>query len=263
MRFTTLTAFRGPAGDHNDRAMDAVIEVSHALARHLSLIPTVVGTPSQAEPKNWDDELERARPALEELRDVVTGQRGVPAVALTRCAAALATVPAVLRDRPDAVIVWFDAHGDSHTPDTTTGFLGGMALAGARGWWETGLGACPDGVDAVIVGGRDLEEAELQAIETGRLHLVAPGENLAARLDDVVQQRPVFVHLDCDVLEPGIVATDYRSFGGLNLDDIYACARVLAASEVLGLQIAEFEGPQAATADALVDALMPLWSQRG
>lgn len=119
--------------------------------------------------------------------------------------------------------------------DTTTGFLGGMALAGARGWWETGLGARPRWRRCGHrLGGRDLEEAELAGHRNRSAAPRSAWENLAARLDDVVQQRPVFVHLDCDVLEPGIVATDYRSFGGLNLDDIYACARVLAASEVLG-----------------------------
>jgi arginase family enzyme len=46
----------------------------------------------------------------------------------------------MLRYRPDAKIVWFDAHGDFNTPETTpTGYLGGMVLSALCGLWESGL----------------------------------------------------------------------------------------------------------------------------
>ena len=37
-------------------------------------------------------------------------------------------------------MLWLDAHGDFNTPTTTTsGFLGGMCLAGVCGEWDPGL----------------------------------------------------------------------------------------------------------------------------
>ena len=54
---------------------------------------------------------------------------------------ALTTLPTALRHRPEAKVLWLDAHGDFNTPDTTpSGYLGGMALAGACGQWDAGLG---------------------------------------------------------------------------------------------------------------------------
>lgn len=42
-----------------------------------------------------------------------------PVTTLSRCAVALVTVPAVATHRPDALVVWSDAHADLNTPQTT------------------------------------------------------------------------------------------------------------------------------------------------
>ena len=65
-----------------------------------------------------------------------------PLTASSRCAVALATLPVVAAHRPDAVVVWFDAHADLNTPEnTTTGYLGGLAYSGPLGHWDSGLGS--------------------------------------------------------------------------------------------------------------------------
>jgi arginase family enzyme len=52
------------------------------------------------------------------------------------------TLPVMARYHPDALVVWFDAHGDLNTPEsTTTDYLGGLALSGPVGMWESGLGS--------------------------------------------------------------------------------------------------------------------------
>jgi arginase family enzyme len=43
-----------------------------------------------------------------------------PVTALSRCAVALSTVPVVAAHRLDALVLWFDAHADLNTPDSTT-----------------------------------------------------------------------------------------------------------------------------------------------
>ncbi|PRY54141.1 arginase/N-omega-hydroxy-L-arginine amidinohydrolase [Knoellia remsis] len=262
MSASDILCYVGPAGDHNDRAMAASPELARAFAEATGRGVRTVGTPVPAEPTAWDVELDRARADLTTMARaahevLATGQQLV--AANTRCVVALATIPAVLRHRPETVVVWFDAHADIHVPDSTpTGFLGGMAYSGPLGWWDSGLGAGLPDSQAVLVGARDVDPAEVTRLEQGSPAWVASGPGLAQRLAETVGDRPVFVHIDCDVLEPGIVATDYRVADGLTLDDVAACASALSGLDVVGLEIGEFEGPAAHTADDLIRAVSPL-----
>ncbi|KGN30157.1 hypothetical protein N802_09800 [Knoellia sinensis KCTC 19936] len=254
----------GPAGDHNDHAMSASPDVAAALAERLAVAPQVIGTPGPAEPQRWDGELVRARADLQLMAGAVddalaSGAR--PALAITRCAVALATQPVVLRHRPDAVVVWLDAHADINVPDNSdTGFLGGMALSGPLGWWDSGFGGgLPEG-QAILVGCRDIDPAEQAHLDAGRVAFVAPGPGIGDRLAEAIDGRPVYFHLDCDVLEPGLVRTDYSVSEGLTFEDLRACAAAAAGSEVVGFEVGEFEGAASRTAADLVEALSPLFT---
>jgi arginase len=262
----SLTVYRGPAGDHNDRAMQAVTEVGAAFARRLGLESTVLGEPVPARPAWWDVELNRAWEDLRAMAarmDAVLTRGHVPVTAMTRCAVALATQPVVLRHRPDAVVVWLDAHGDINVPsDTRTGFLGGMALSAPMGWWDSGLGAGLPEDQAVLVGARDLDPAEAAHVRAGRVALVPPGDGIGERLAEAIAGRPVYLHIDCDVHDPGVFATDYVVPGGLSLEDLRACATAVAGSEVVGIEVAEFEGDGDATADDLVAGLDPILTRQ-
>ena len=156
--------------------------IGDALSQRLTTVNVTIGEPGRVDPSWWDVELERARPSLELMArriDQVMAQGLKPISALTRCAVALATQPVVLRHRPDAVVVWMDAHADLNEPgNTTTGYLGGMALSGVLGWWDSGLGAGLPPSQAVLVGARDLDPAEQAQIEAGRVVTVAVGEGL-------------------------------------------------------------------------------------
>ncbi|MDB6090008.1 MAG: arginase/agmatinase/formiminoglutamase [Gammaproteobacteria bacterium] len=215
----------------------------------------------------WAPELEAARPALSELAQaierVLRAGRS-PLTTMGRCACALATLPVVARNFPDARIVWLDAHADSNTPATTvTGYLGGLVLTGAAGLWHTGLGGGLSLSNVVLVGARDIDPAERVLIEAGAPQLVAPGANLAARLQAAVGDSPVYVHIDCDVLDPGIVPTEYTVAGGLSLADLRSACATLARNEVIGVEVAELEATgkvseDIACATKLLDALQPL-----
>jgi len=257
-----LTTYVGPAGDHNDRAMAAVRIVGEAMARRLDVEPAVIGTPVPSDPQSWEVELERARGPLEDMAarlEAVMSAGQLPVSAITRCAVALATQPVIARHRPDAVVVWLDAHGDINVPsDTASGFLGGMALSGPLGWWDSGLGAGL--AHAVLVGARDLDPAEAEQVRSGRIELVEVGPGLGDRLAAAIAGRPVYFHLDCDVLEPGLFETDYQVPDGLSLEGLHDCAEAVAQNEVIGVEVGEFEGEGRATADELIDALAPMLS---
>ena len=258
----SLTVYRGPAGDHNDRAGAAVADLGAAFTRRLGLGATVVGAATPARPSSWEVELDRAREGFRAMSgriDAIMATGGAPLTAMTRCAVALAIQSVVLEHRPDTVVVWLDAHGDINTPaDTTTGYLGGMALSGPLGWWDSGLGAGLPDDQAILVGARDLDPAEAAHIRAGRVALVPPGEGIGPRLAEAIAGRPVYLHIDCDVHEPGLFATDYSVPGGLGLDDLRECATAIAGSEIVGIEVAEYEGDGRATVDDLVSALGPL-----
>jgi arginase len=261
-----VLVFRGRAGDHNDRGMAGASVVGAALAGRLGVAPTVVGTPEPATGGTWETELPAALPGLRELaaaHAAVLDRGGIPVGAIGRCAAGLATVPTVAARHPDARIVWLDSHGDLNTPrQSASGYLGGLVLSAAAGWWDSGLGAGLDPTNVVLVGARDLDAAEQAHVDDGTVALAA-GPDLLDVLDRHVGDRPVFVHLDCDVAEPGLLPTEFSVPGGLDLAALRAVAERLARNPLVGLEIAEFEAQDDPAdgerrAASLLDAIAPL-----
>lgn len=263
---SSLIVFVGPTGDHNDRGMAGASILGGELSRRLNLTPSVIGVPAPATSEPWHTALPAALPGLRELQDahrIVIERGGVPVAALPRCAASLATLPTIAELHPDAVVVWFDAHADLNTPvNSTTGYLGGLVLSAAIGWWDSGLGA---GLhpDRVVLGGtRDLDPPEQALVDAGTIKLAA-GPSLHTLLDQYVGDRPVYFHLDCDVLEPGTVPTDYQVPHGLTLDDLTAVSQRLSQNHIVGIEIAEYEAATDPNDDTnyarpLLEALEPL-----
>src|SRR5215212_1837866 len=97
----------------------------------------------------------------------------IPLVFSGNCHSCLGTLAAT---GPNVSIVWFDAHGDLNTPDTTeTGFFDGMALATAVGWTWTAMTRHIPGFQPVseehvlLVGGRDLDAAERERLSRSKV----------------------------------------------------------------------------------------------
>ncbi len=262
-----LTIFQGRAGDHNDQAYPGARAVGRELERRLGVEAVTVGAPEPPLNLGWREELDAALPALQELRvryQRVLSQGQAPVTAITRCAVALATLPVIAEHHPNAVVLWFDAHADINTPENTvSGYLGGLAFSGPMGLWHTGLGGNLAPANSILVGARDIDGPEQALIDTGVVRLVPFGPDLPDRLREVVAGRPVYFHLDCDVLDPGIVPTDYAVEHGLTLDDLHGAAEALAESAVVGVEIGEYQaafdpdGPEHPPTD-LIDALTPL-----
>src|SRR4051812_18673961 len=114
----------------------------------------MIGTPGESHHARYDDDLADSRGCLLEAGgqvDDALAARRFPALVAGDCSIALTTLPALARNRPDAKVLWLDAHGDFNTPDTTSsGFLGGMCLAGACGHWDPGLGQEPLPVERLV-----------------------------------------------------------------------------------------------------------------
>lgn len=134
------------------------------------------------------------------------------------CTHSVGAAGGLARAAGGAGIVWFDAHGDMHTLQTTsTGLLGGMPFAVSMGWefddWReaAGLRAPVRCEAAALVGASDLDPEEEHALRThpiARLDAVdmmddQAGPRLAALLAPRAGEAPAwYLHLDLDVAGP-------------------------------------------------------------
>jgi arginase len=112
-------------------------------------------------------------------------------------------------------LIWFDAHGDFNTPDTSlSGYLNGMALATAAGrCWRNVLAKIPtfspvDERNIVLAGSRSLDAGELDLLSESDVHLIEMEQFATAgafeeALEDVARRvNRVSMHIDLDVLDP-------------------------------------------------------------
>jgi arginase family enzyme len=251
----------------SDQTPDAgrgVAALAPALGEHLQVEARMIGTaPSEFPPgDDWERDIRESRGCLLEaggqVDDALADGR-FPALVSGDCSIALTTLPAVARNRPDAKILWLDAHGDFNTPDTTpSGFLGGMCLAGACGRWDAGLGqeAVQDD-NLVLCGIRDLDDGERELLERGRVTVIGAALETLVYVVNALDDAPVYVHLDLDVLDPSVMPARYPSDGGLSQEKLYDLLDAVAeASEVVGLEITCLENPD--LTGLVVDTVAPL-----
>lgn len=157
-------------------------------------------------------------------------QGRLPVVLAGNCMTALGTIAGIRSAEPG--IIWFDAHGDFNTPETTVGgFLDGMALTAATGRCWTQLASSIPGFQPIydrnvlMLGARDLDPLEAGALNSSDVAWLSP-EQLRQSLDSALDAlrarvRTVYVHLDLDVLDPSVgKVNSYAAPGGLTLEEL-------------------------------------------
>lgn len=251
--------------------MSGAVSLGGLIAARMQTVPQVIGSTCPVTEGSWLEQLAIAAPNLRLLAtslDECLDDTDHVAITMGRCAAAIATLPQIARRYPDAAIVWFDAHGDCNAPVGSTAdmsYLGGMVLTGAAGEWVTGLGSDLNLANVILVGARDLDPPEQERIAKGQIAHVAIGPDLARRLTAAIRGRPVYIHLDCDVLDAGLLATEYQSPNGLTFEELANAFNALAQHDVVGLEIAEYEScwPNGQPNDAsdLISAIEPVLSK--
>lgn len=160
------------------------------------------------------------------------------------CVASLGVMAGLQARGLDPAIVWFDAHGDFNTWETTpSGFLGGMPLAMLAGLGEQtimeAVGARPlAGGRILLVGARDLDTGEDTNLEGAGVRQVDV-EDLTA---DALPEGTLYLHLDCDVVAiEEMPAVNYPAAGGPGAAAVReAVEKVLASGRVAAFS---FTGP--------------------
>ena len=212
-----------------------------------------IGSFTDSGARRYEDDLREARGCLLEAGgqiDDALHAGEVPILLAAECTVALGTLPVVIRHRPEARVLWLDAHADFNTPaSTTSGHLGGRSLAGACGLWATGFAGVLDPARVVMHGVRDVEALERVALDRLGVHLATDATQLAGLA--------VFVHVDLDVLDPDVLPSRLPAPGGLTPDGLRSfLARVAASCDIVGAQItSHVPGHAGMVADAIAPLL--------
>jgi arginase len=149
------------------------------------------------------------------------------------CNSCLGTLAAL----EDPGIVWFDAHGDFNTPETTiSGALEGMSLAIATGSCHPELMARPvKEENAVLAATRSLDSLEEVRLRACQIELVSLDaltdavERLARRVSSI------YLHLDLDVLDPSVSpGVNFSEPGGISVEELFAAVRIVMGTGKVG-----------------------------
>jgi arginase len=164
-------------------------------------------------------------------RAAASGTR--PVVVSGDCTTSLGIVAGLQRAGLDPGIVWFDAHGDVQTPETTaSGYLGGMPLRLLAGYrpeliaGPLGLRPVPER-RIVLAGARDLDPPEAAYLASAAIARTGVAELDPAALP----AGPLYVHLDLDVIDPAALpGLQNPAPGGAGPADIAAALAGIAAT---------------------------------
>jgi arginase len=245
----SLIAHRCRTSDRTAGHVRGVDALAPLIGKRLGIEPRRIGEPAEPRDGDYADDLRDSRGCLLEaggqVDDALSGGN-VPIVLAGECSICLTTLPAAARHRPDARVLWLDAHGDFNTPETTASrFLGGMCLAGACGYWQAGLGDTIDAERVVLAGVRDLDAAERELLESSPATVVGASLETLVYTQNALDRSPVYVHLDLDVIDPEVFPALHPAGNGLPPEKVYDLLEAVAAEcEIVGLEITAFDAPE-------------------
>ena len=180
-----------------------------------------------------------------------------PVVLSGNCNSCLGTIAGIGPD--DLGVVWFDAHGEFNTPETTlSGFFDGMPIAIATGrCWKSVAGTIPGfhplaEKNLILVGARDLDEEEQRQLEQSEIALVrtatAEEADVIGKLENALidlnnRVSGIYLHIDMDAFEVGRgVANHFGATGGMSPEFMLkAIALVKEHVPVLGCAVASYD----------------------
>ena len=166
-------------------------------------------------------------------QSVLSGKR--PISIAGDCCTTIGMLAGLQRAGLDPILIWFDAHGDFNTWETTpSGFLGGMPLAMLVGRGEQtmlkALDLIPLAEDRVILtDARDLDPGEKLLIEEANIIHLPDVKNL---LDLTLPDGPLYVHMDVDIVNPAeAAAMNYLAAGGPSTKELQTVMKHLSRTE--------------------------------
>ncbi|BAU26059.1 arginase [Aneurinibacillus soli] len=196
------------------------------------------------------DEIARVNQELCEAVSFQMGKGRFPLVIGGDHSIAIGTIAGVLQHRPNTGVIWFDAHGDMNTADTSpSGNIHGMSLAVSLGYGHERLTEI-GGIDqklmpenVVLIGARALDPGEKRFIQERGIKVFTMHEidrlGMARVMEEALQivtARTDGVHLslDLDGLDPhDCPGVGTPVIGGINYRESHLAMEILAEAGVL------------------------------
>jgi arginase len=194
--------------------------------------------------------------------------RAVPLVFAGNCMTAVAACANPTTTRLG--VIWLDAHGDFHTPETThSGYLDGMALAMLTdACWYTLLRAVPGFApispeQVLFVGGHALDAGEGARMRAAGMTVIGGGslKRVQAAIETLASRSDAFyVHCDLDVLDTGeLTANTWARPGGIGsaaLDEVLRAIAACGRIEALAFTAYDPSFDERGTASGIVERAM-------
>ena len=193
-------------------------------------------------PSDFNPEVVSAVELMRQVSGAVAVARAagrLPVVLSGNCSTGVGTVTGL--GGGDTGVVWFDAHGDLNTPETTpSGFFDGTCFAMLLGFgWEAVCRTIPGFVPvpaghAALLGARDLDPPEaglIDNVELLELSVEALASDEGKQSLEALGRRVerLYVHVDLDVLDPEVLrANQFAADHGLTVDGLVDAIAVAA-----------------------------------
>ena len=193
------------------------------------------------------------RAVSDKVKQCVSDNR-LPIVLAGGCLNTLGSISAIGSE--STALIWFDAHGDFNTPETTpSGFIDGMAIAAIAGRCWHNLAASVPGFRpvrekyVVLIGARDLDPEERTSLEQSEITwLTAEAirkNGLESGLAKILPGLPerVYFHIDLDVLDRAeAYVNEYSSPGGLSVSELLQCIHFIGHNRaIVGAAITAYD----------------------
>ncbi len=146
---------------------------------------------------------------------------------------------------PTIGIIWFDAHGDFNTPETTpSGFFDGMPFAIATGQCYEDLWSQIADINPISefrslhVGGREFDPEEQGHLEKSQIQVVRTIDIKKKGLEEGIlpvltqfqsKTTKIYLHIDIDIVDPQEApGVDYPAPNGLSLNEVESIIKLIA-----------------------------------
>jgi len=171
------------------------------------------------------------------------------------CGVELAAVEHALERHPQTAVLWFDAHPDLNTAQSSaSGAFTGMVLRALLGDGELAPAVPLDPSRVILVGARSVDEAEAEFLESAgiaSIGLADPEQLLAAVA--ATGATSIYIHIDVDALDPAEFSSkgDPVPFGFSVVELVALITAARGSYELVGAGITEFapSSPEAASDD--------------
>ena len=162
------------------------------------------------------------------------------------CGIEVPIVSYLLQQHPKLQVIWFDAHGDLNSPESSPSkYFHGMPLRFIVERQNNEIGMqynLLDPSNVCLVGTRDLDPPEEDFIESRKIKVVSLSENYWGEIKTAVKRGvPTYIHVDLDVIDP----QEYKNvkcpvLKGLSIADLERSIDCfLTGTEIIGMSIVE------------------------